>query len=345
MNIYRNIDRKKVQFDFLVEYSNKQFYDDEIRKSGGKIYYTTLKEDYNIIKFNKGLKKILAENNYKIIHVHTYSIGYFVLKIAEKNGVPIRIAHSHSNSTVHDYKYFLKLFMQKIYTIHANQLFACSEEAGKYLFKNKPFKVLKNAIDSEKFVYDNKISESIRKQLGIAGNFVVGHVGRFNKEKNHKFLLEMFNRLKLKKKNAKLILIGTGSLELEIKKKVKKLNLENDVIFLGNISNVNELYQAMDVFVLPSLFEGLGIVAIEAQAAGLPVVASTGVAKEAIVTPNIVQISLEAPIEEWVNMICETKVEDKNSVLNNIKNAGYDIKENAKKMQKFYIDKYNLLNI
>lgn len=345
MNIYRNIDRKKVQFDFLVEYSNKQFYDDEIKKLGGKIYYTTVKEDNNIIKFNKDVKKVLVENNYKIIHVHTYSIGYFVLKTAKKSGVPIRIAHSHNNATVHDYKYLLKLFMQKIYTIYANQLFACSEEAGKYLFKNKPFKVLKNAIDSEKFVYNNEISESIRKKLGIAENFVVGHVGRFHEQKNHMFLLEVFKEIKNKKGNAKLILIGTGPLETEIKKKVKKLNLENDVIFLGNISNVNELYQAMDVFILPSLFEGLGIVAIEAQAAGLPVVTSTGVAKDAIVTSNIVQISLDAPIEEWVNTICEIKVNDKNLVIDNIKNAGYDIEENAKKMQEFYIDKYNLLNI
>ncbi len=346
MNIYRKLDRNKVQFDFLVEYPNKEFYDDEILSMGGKIYYTNIRKDYNVRKFEKQLEKILKENpQYKIIHVHVSTIGYICFKVAKRMGIQVRIAHAHNNSSVRDIKYIPRAILRKLFVISATDFFACSSEAGEYFFKNKNYNVLKNAIDTNEFSFNEEFRKNIRNELGLEKNFVIGHVGRLHAQKNHIFLLEIFNKLKLKKKNAKLILIGTGPLETEIKKKVKKLNLENDVIFLGNISNVNELYQAMDVFVLPSLFEGLGIVAIEAQAAGLPVVTSTGVAKDAIVTSNIVQISLDAPIEEWVNTICEIKVNDKNLVIDNIKNAGYDIEENAKKMQEFYIDKYNLLNI
>ena len=136
MNIYRNIDRNKLQFDFLVEYPEKQFYDDEICSLGGEIYYTSVREDFNIIKFQNQLTNILLENkNYKIVHMHTYSIGYFCLRIAEKCGVPVRIAHSHSNSMTQDYKKYIKYILQRLYTIHATDLFACSQDAGRYLFK------------------------------------------------------------------------------------------------------------------------------------------------------------------------------------------------------------------
>ena len=241
MNIFRNMDRDKVQFDFLVEYPDKQFYDDEILKLGGKIYYSNVRNDFNILKFIKKLKKIIKENNYKIIHVHTYSIGYFCLKAAKECNVPVRIAHSHNNETVHDFKYPLKLLLQRLYTIYATNFFACSEAAGKYLFKNKKFIVLNNAIDSKKFIYNENVRIKVRKDLKLEDSLVIGHIGRFHPQKNHKFLLEIFKKIKEKCNNAKLILIGTGELEIKIKKIVEMLNLQNDVIFLGNRNDVNEL--------------------------------------------------------------------------------------------------------
>lgn len=342
MNIYRNIDRNKVQFDFLVEYPNKQFYDEEILKLGGRIYYSNVRNDFNILKFIKKLKKIIKEKDYKIVHVHTYSIGYFSLKAAKKCRVPVRIAHSHNNETVHDFKYLPKLFLQKIYTIYANYLFACSEEAGRYLFENKDFKVLNNAIDSKKFIYNEDIRKEMRKKLGLEDSFVVGHVGRFHPQKNHKFLINIFSKIKERKNNAKLLLIGRGELENAIKKQVKELNLQDDVIFLGNRKDINDLYQCMDVFLFPSLFEGLGIVAIEAQASGTPIVCSNMLPKETEVSDIYIKLDLKRPIEEWAEKVIDiaNKNQVKRNLRQNIIESGFDLSSTVKMLQNFYLESY-----
>ena len=259
MNIYRKIDRTKVQFDFLVVYKEKQFYDDEIEKMGGHVYKLSFREDLNLPKFQKDLAVFFAQHHeYKIVHCHAYTIGYFCLKAAKKAGIPVRIAHSHNNETVHDIKYLPKLFMQRMFTQNATDLFACSEEAGKYLFKDKPFQVLKNAIDSQNFIADADTKNEIRKELGLKDKFVVGHVGRLHPQKNHDFLIDVFAEIKKKKPDAELILVGTGPLEEKVKSKVAEKGLSDCVHFLGNRKDMNRIYQAMDVFVFPSLFEGLG---------------------------------------------------------------------------------------
>ena len=197
MNIYRKIDRTKVQFDFLVVYKEKQFYDDEIEKMGGHVYKLSFREDLNLPKFQKDLAVFFAQHHeYKIVHCHAYTIGYFCLKAAKKAGIPVRIAHSHNNETVHDIKYLPKLFMQRMFTKNATDLFACSEEAGKYLFKDKPFQVLKNAIDSQNFIADADTRNEIRKELGLKDKFVVGHVGRLHPQKNHYFLIDVFAEIR-----------------------------------------------------------------------------------------------------------------------------------------------------
>lgn len=342
MNIYRNIDREKVQFDFFVEYEEKQFYDDEILDMGGKIYYSNVRKDFNIFKFEKKLKEVIIENDYKIVHVHTYSIGYFALKTAKKCGVPVRIAHSHNNETVHDSKYYIKKVLQKLYTIYATDFFACSISAGKYLFKNRNFQVLNNSIDSGKFIFDSKKRESTRKELGIDDCLVVGNVGRLHPQKNQTFLLDIFNNIKNVNEKSKLIIIGSGPLEKELKEKVHKLNLDDDVIFLSNRKDMPELFQSMDIFILPSLFEGLGIVAIEAQAAGIPCLTSDMVPKETLITPLIKQKSLDDSPEIWAKEAIENaknKFSKTNTQKDIIKN-GYDIKDSAKKIEEFYFKKY-----
>lgn len=342
MNIYRNIDRNKVQFDFLVEYPDKQFYDDEILSLGGKIYYTNVRNDYNIFKFQNNLREILKNNpEYKILHVHAFTIGYFCLKTAKKCGIPVRIAHSHNNETVRDKKYLLKRFMQKVYTIYATDLFACSEEAGKYLFGNKEFKVLNNAIDAKKFVFNQENRNKIRKELNVADNFVIGHVGRFHTQKNHMFLLDIFNEVKKKKNNAKLLLVGTGPLENEIKSKVKALGITDDVIFLNNRGDMNLIYQAMDVFVFPSLFEGLGIVSIEAQASGTPIVCSDKLPPETNITPIYRKHSLDESSEIWARDVIDivNMKECKTNLMDNIVKAGFDLSSTVDKLQEYYIEK------
>lgn len=343
MNIYRKIDRSKVQFDFLVEYPQKQFYDDEIISMGGKIYYTTVREDFNVFRFMKQLETILKSHpEYRVVHVHVYTIGYFCLKTVKKCGVPVRIAHSHNNETVHDAKWVLKMGMQKLYTIHATDLFACSEEAGKYLFKNKSFRVLKNAIDSSRFIADSRVREEVREELSLGDHFVVGHVGRFHPQKNHDFLLDVFYEISKIRDDAKLVLVGTGDLEKEIREKVQKLHLTDRVIFLGNRRDMNRIFQAMDVFVFPSIFEGLGIVAIEAQATGIPVVCSEGLPSEAKITPIYKKMLLADSPAKWAEEAVTVAADSRchQNMQQYVIDAGFDMDATALMMQKYYLDQY-----
>lgn len=343
MNIYRKIDRTKVQFDFLVVYKEKQFYDDEIEKMGGHIYKLSFREDLNLPKFQKELADFFAQHHeYQIVHCHAYTIGYFCLKAAKKAGIPVRIAHSHSNAAVHDVKLPLKLIMQKLFTIYSTDLFACSEEAGKFAFKAKKFGIVQNAIDSQKFIADANIREEIRKALRVENKFVVGHVGRMQPEKNHDFLIDVFAELKKSKPDAELILIGTGPLEDKVKGKVAEKGLSNCVHFLGNRKDMNRIYQAMDAFVFPSLFEGLGIVAIEAQAAGVPIVCSEGLPPETDITPIYRKLLLSDGAEKWANAALEMAQNPKahTNMQKYIIDAGFDMDAIAKYMESYYLNRW-----
>ena len=344
MNIYRKIDRTKVQFDFLVVYKEKQFYDDEIEKMGGHVYKLSFREDLNLPKFQKDLAVFFTQHHeYKIVHCHAYTIGYFCLKAAKKAGIPVRIAHSHSNAAVHDVKLPLKLIMQKLFTRYSTDLFACSEEAGKFAFKGKKFGIVQNAIDSQKFIADANIREEIRKALRVENKFVVGHVGRMQPEKNHDFLIDVFAELKKSKPDAELILVGTGPLEDKVKSKVVEKGLSDCVHFLGNRKDMNRIYQAMDVFVFPSLFEGLGIVAIEAQAAGVPIVCSEGLPPETDITPIYRKLLLSDGEEKWANAALEMAQNPSahTNMQKYVIDAGFDMNVTAKYMEGYYLRKYN----
>ena len=343
MNIYRKIDRTKVQFDFLVVYKEKQFYDDEIEKMGGHVYKLSFREDLNLPKFQKDLAVFFTQHHeYKIVHCHAYTIGYFCLKAAKKAGIPVRIAHSHSNAAVHDVKLPLKLIMQKLFTRYSTDLFACSEEAGKFAFKGKKFGIVQNAIDSQKFIADANIREEIRKALRVENKFVVGHVGRMQPEKNHDFLIDVFAELKKSKPDAELILVGTGPLEDKVKSKVVEKGLSDCVHFLGNRKDMNRIYQAMDVFVFPSLFEGLGIVAIEAQAAGVPIVCSEGLPPETDITPIYRKLLLSDGAEKWANAALEMaqNLKAHTNMQQYVIDAGFDMDATAKYMESYYLNRW-----
>ena len=341
MNLYRNIDRNKIQFDFLVEYEEKEFYDDEIISLGGRIYYTNFRKTLNVIKFKKTLSNILKEHpEYKIVHIHATAIGKICTDVARKSGVKTIIAHTHSNSAVKDWKYYPKILLRKLYTHGPTDFFACSEDAGKYTFKNKKFTVIYNAIDIDKFLFKQEVRESFRKELNIEDKFVIGNIGRLHKEKNQSFLIDIFYEIQKKKENAILLIVGKGPLKNELAEKVRSLGIDNKVYFLEDRKDIERIYQGIDVFVLPSFYEGLGIVAIEAQASGLPVIASTGVAKEANITDNIQNIDLSEPIDVWVEAICKTKVKNRKDIENIVRNSKFNIKNNAKFLQEFYIRKY-----
>ena len=341
MNLYRNIDRNKIQFDFLVEYEEKEFYDDEIISLGGKIFYTNFRKTLNVIKFKKTLSNILKEHpEYKIVHIHATAIGKICTDTAKKCGVKTIIAHTHNNSAVKDWKYYPKILLRKLYTHGPTDFFACSEDAGRYTFKNKKFTVIYNAIDINKFLFKQKVRKEFRKELNIEDKFVIGNIGRLHKQKNQSFLIDVFNEIQKKKDSAVLLIIGKGPLKNELEEKVKNLGISSKVFFLENRKDIERIYQGMDVFVLPSLFEGLGIVAIEAQTSGLPVIASTGVAKEANITDNIRNIDLNEPIDAWVEAICKAKVKNRRSIEDIVRNSKFNIKNNAKFLQEFYLKKY-----
>ena len=338
MSWYRNIDRSKVQFDFLVHYQGKFFYDDEIERLGGKTYHLSVRDDSNFIKYLHDLDQFFKEHKeYKIVHGHMESLGQFYFKAAKKYGVPVRIAHSHNSATEPTLKGKVKGILAKGFPKYATHFFACSELAGQFMFGNRNFTIIKNAIDLSHFQYNEEIRAEIRAELDLNDKFVIGHVGRFCTQKNHKYLIDVFEQVYKRNSKAILLLIGKGELLEEVKTYVAEKSLSESVRFLGVRNDVNKLYDAMDVFVFPSIFEGLGIVLIEAQESRLMTVCSDVVPKEANVTEYYKVISLQESPERWAEEICKyADGYEKKDVTDKIRNTGYDIKKSALMLQQFY---------
>ena len=262
MNYYKNIDRNRIQFHFLCDEDSTDIPYEEIEKLGGKVI--VIPPYQKLFKYQKELYRIFKENNYKIIHSHINALSVFPLRIAKKAGVPIRIAHSHSTSNKKEWKKnILKMILRPFSKLYANNYFACTEYAGKWLFgkkvvERKELNVINNAIDLKKFEFNENTREDLRKELGIKEDvLVIGHVGRFMKQKNHEFLVEVFNEVYKKNQNTLLILIGQGPLLSEIKEKAINLNIEDKIKFIGQVTDVEKYYNIMDIFLFPSIYEGL----------------------------------------------------------------------------------------
>lgn len=341
MNLYRNVDRSKIQFDFLVHYKGKFFYDDEIHKLGGKIYHLSVRDDNNIFKYLSDLNNFFKNHTeYKAVHGHMVSTAFFYLYFAKKYGVKLRIVHSHNTSTNDGMKGWTKAKLARLAPIFANQYFACGRDAGKYLYGSKRFQVFNNGIDLNKFKYNSEIREKYRKELGLQNKFVVGHIGRFNKQKNHRFLIQIFNELQKIQPNAILLLVGDGELKNSIEEYVNKLGLKDKVKFLGLRKDTFNLYQAMDVFLLPSLFEGFPVVAVEAQDAGLPIFTSTNVTKDVEITPLVSFESLNESPKKWAVDIKNKVYPKRKDYSSELSLVDYDIKKEAEKLTKFYSQVY-----
>ena len=339
MNYYRNIDRNKIQFDFLTHRDFEADYDQEIKALGGRIYHLPKLNPYSK-KYLQELERFFEKHKeYKIVHSHLDCMAGIQLKYAKKKGVPVRIAHSHNCSQEKDLKYPLKLVFKRSIARYATYLFACSHAAGRWMFGNRPFAVLYNAIDAEKYIFNEAIRTQMRKELKIEQDtLVIGHVGRICPQKNHDFLLEVFEELLKKHPNSTLLIVGEGPTEGKIKLKCERMGLSDKVIFTGGRSDVPELLQAMDVFVFPSLFEGLGIANIEAQAAGLPCLISDKVPMECEKTKGLIhQLSLESGKAHWADCVLDAAKTERRNVFGEIRDAGYDIKENAAKLGEFYL--------
>ena len=341
MNYYRNIDRTKIQFDFLTHRPYKSDYDDEIISLGGKVYYAPRLYPQNYPKYFKWMKKFFKNHpEYKIIHSHIDVMSYLPLLAAKKNNIPIRIAHSHTTSIDKDFKYLLKKYYKsQIKKVATNNL-ACGDAAGHFLFKNNSFDIIPNAVDAKNFYFNKKTRDKKRKELGLENKFVIGHVGRFCYPKNHKFLIDIFREISKQDTTAILLLAGVGENFEKIKQYVTELGLKDKVIFLGNRTDTNELYQAMDIFVLPSLFEGIPLVGVEAQFADLPCVFSDAVSSEVQFNDKVQYLSLKEPITEWSKIILAYKNDKRDSNKKQIKNSKYNIKVAHEKLEKYYLKYY-----
>ncbi len=337
MNYYRKIDKERVQFDFLTHRPGKGAYEDEIISMGGRVFHAPRLYPQNYITYYKYMRQFFKEHpEYKIIHAHIDTMSAFPLFIAKKNNIPIRIAHSHTSRLDIDaklpIKYLAKLVLPKVANIYCS----CGNKAGKFLYGGKDFRLIHNAIDLKSFQFNDLQRSKKRMELAIKDEFVIGHVGRYCYIKNQMFLLDIFVEVLKQKPNAKLLLIGKGEDEAALRKKVSELSLDGKVLFLLDRSDVRELYQVMDVFVMPSIFEGLPVVGVEAQANGLPCIVSDTISDEILLTDAISMMSLKQSAREWAEKILSVPKERSKNSIEQLKCKGYDVEIEADKLVKWY---------
>ena len=347
MNYYRNLDRTKVQFDFLCDSDSTNIPYEEIEKLGGKVIL--IPPYQKVFRYQKELIRIFKENKYKIVHSHINTMSIFPLRAAKRAGVLVRIAHSHSTTNMKEWKRnLLKQVLRPFSKVYATDYMCCSELAGRWLFGDKEYDkghvyLLNNAVDLDKFKYDEEIRIRKRKELNIPEDtLVIGHVGRFVEQKNHRFLIDIFNEVHKEKSNSLLLLAGQGPLMNEMKEKVTELNLTENVEFLGQRNDIAELYQALDVFCLPSLYEGLPVVGVEAQATGLLCILSDEMTKETKVLETTKFLSLNTSAKEWAKELLSdfAKFERKDTT-EEISSNNFNIEIEVNKLKKIYFDIIN----
>lgn len=346
MNYYEHIDRTKVQFDFIVHNDNKIDITQKVEAMGGKVYKVTPYYK-NPIAFMWDIYKVIKRHHYRIVHSNMNTLSAFSLFAAWAAGAPVRILHNHSTSSPGETKRNIMKFMLRPFArLFANHYLACSRFAGDWMYGQKMMDsgkvtVINNAIDLKKYAFNLQKRKVLRKKLGVADEFVVGHVGRFMYQKNHDFLIDIFAEAHRKIPQMVLLLIGDGPLREGIEEKVRGLNLIENVRFLGVRDDVQDLYNAMDLFILPSHYEGLGMVGVEAQANGLNVLASTAVPDEMKFT-NLVQFEdLKNDTSKWSDRIIQiyynyhmTRNNRGAPIFNQSK---FDISVQAKKLVNYYI--------
>ncbi|RSX55323.1 glycosyltransferase [Bifidobacterium samirii] len=352
MNYLRHMDRSKVTYDFLVNRDYRAAYEDEIEALGGRIYRMCPMYPQYFGRYKKEFRAFLtAHPEYRIIHSNLEERSYFGLREASKLGIPVRIAHAHNRPVGFDLKSIFREYFRLRLPKYTTHMFACGEEAGDWLFgeKNRSRVIQqRNAIDTGLYRYDESVRAQMRAEFGTPGEdtFVLGHVGRFFPQKNHTFLIDIFAAVHRAQPNSELWLVGGGELNDELKNqiraKVRELGLQDAVRFLGVRSDVNRIMQGMDAFVLPSLFEGLPVTMVEAQAAGLPCTISDRVPRQCDITGNVQVVALDAAPEEWAQRIldqaAQPAVADRAQGPELVTQAGFDITANAEWLQRFYLD-------
>lgn len=343
MNLYRNIDREKVQFDFVSSFPG--VYEPEIEALGGHIHRIPFITQKGPFVYTAALDKVLrAEPRYPIVHSHMDKFSGLVMQRAAKAGIPVRIAHSHNTKNEGGLAFQLvKDHYGRMVLPWATDLFACSRAAADWMFGEKAAeaRILFNGVQPEDFAPDAGARSRIRAELGLAeSTFVAGHVGRFTEQKNHAFLLEIFAALHARRPDSALLLAGDGPLRPKMAEAARKLGLESAVRFLGPRQDVPALLSAMDCFIFPSHHEGLPVTLVEAQAAGLPVAASSAITDEVCITPLVRRLGLDEPAGDWAAAaleLAEGGFAARSCPAGAIRAAGYDVADTARWLEEFYL--------
>ena len=345
MNYYREIDRDRIQFDFLANKPVPGEYDEEIRGMGGRVFVSPGLNPLHFPRYRRFVADLLhSDPEIRIVHAHNEAMGYYALKSAKDAGIRVRIAHAHNTQIIRDYKYPLKLICKELLPGAATDYWSCGRDAGIYYYGQKRWNesgfILRNAIDVSRFAFRQERRERLRQLHGLEKCFVIGHVGRFNVQKNHSRLLDIFAEVARAVPGARLALIGTGELEQSVEEKARSMGILDKTLFLGQMADVSDWYLAMDCFVLPSLFEGLPVVGIEAQAAGLPCFFSDRVTDEVLLSAGARRISLQAENAEWAREILAAwqSETERAQGMDIVRRAGYDIHMEAQKLQALYME-------
>ena len=341
MNYFRNMDRTKVQIDFVVHSFEKGVYENEIEDLGGRIYRVPVKSK-DPIGNRRMLTQIIRDGKYQIVHSHMDAMNAWNLGIAKKCGVPVRISHSHNTAvqTGNPIKLWLnEMAMRKLPKV-ATHLFACSGLAGKWLYRDKAFTVIPNAIDLTRFTYDPVKRSAVREALSLSyDDIVLGHVGRFSEQKNHGFFIDLMERLVKLSPRYKLVLIGDGHLKEAIREKMDSKDLTPFVRFVDACHNVNEYYNAFDYFCLPSLHEGLPVVGVEAQANGLRCLLADTISRETDICGHIQYLPInDDGVDAWVSELMAGEAEFRDdAAVEKMVAAGYEITTAARKLTDIYV--------
>ena len=342
ISLYKAIDKSKVQFDFFVESESKIINKAEIEAMGGKVVF--IPSYYCVFKYMRTLKRLFIEGKYDIVHSNMSTLSVFTLRAAKKAGIKIRICHSHSTSNRIEWKKnFMKNVLRPFSKCYATHYFSCGELAGRYLFGNKTYDkglvtIINNAIDIDRFRFNEDYRKEIRNELKISNDtFVMGHIGRFMTQKNHKFLIEIFNEFQKQKSNSKLLLIGDGELLKDCKNQVKNLKLEDKVIFYGTTNEAYKLYNAMDCFVLPSFYEGFPIVGVEAQVNGLICYFSNKITKEInTINSSSCYCDIDNNAIEWAKTIIENTNKPRSIYNHGLSDDRYSVLAEARRLLSIY---------
>lgn len=339
MNLYRCIDRERIQFDFVLDHPEGLYFADEVKSLGGRIYTLAPFRGTNAGEVRRDWNNLLSTHpDYTVLHSHVRSYASLYLPVAKRHGLKT-IIHSHNSSNGEGMAAVVKNALQRPLRDQADVLMACSTEAGEWLYgaracQSERFVFLPNAVDTARFAFDPEKRRAMRRELGLEGRLVIGHVGRFHTQKNHSFLLDVFARVHALCPRSALLLVGEGGLQRDMAEKAVALGVGEDVLMTGNRSDVPELLSAMDRFAFPSLFEGLPVTLIEAQAAGLPCLISDVITRDVDVSPLVTRLPL-GDVELWAQELLRDR--KRQDVRGDIIRAGFDIQSSTRFLSDLYL--------